>query len=64
MFATVSKAPPLASHVEIVAPVALKFKGELTSNVTFGVVAGTFAGIAFWDVASETIQSEPETWLA
>ena len=64
MFWTILDALLLASHAAIVASVAEKLKGEFTSNVTFGIVAGTFAGIAFWEVASGTRQSEPEMMSA
>jgi len=64
IFSSTLNALLLASHAAIVALVAEKLKGEFTSNVTFGVVIGTFAGIAFWEVASGTRQSEPEMVLA
>jgi hypothetical protein len=64
VFSTILKAPPLASQVPILALVALKFSGEVTLNVTSGVVKGTLAGMAFWDVASETRQRSPEITLA
>jgi hypothetical protein len=46
VFSTILKAPPLPSQAPTVALVPEKFSGELTSNVTSGVAAGTFAGIA------------------
>jgi hypothetical protein len=57
-------APPLASHALTVTLVPEKLKGEFTSNVTSGIPPGTFAGIAFWEVASETWKSEPVMVLA
>jgi hypothetical protein len=58
------KALLLASQVPTVALVAEKLNGEFTENVTSGGVPGTFARIAFWEVASETCQRLPEMVLA
>ena len=54
VFSTMLNAPPVPSQTPIVALDAEKLSGEFTWNVTSGVVAGTFATMAFWEVASET----------
>src|SRR6266511_1718591 len=64
VFCTILKARPFANQVPTVTLVPKKFIGEFTSNVTSGVVPGTFAGIAFWEVASGTCQRFPEMVLA
>jgi hypothetical protein len=61
---TILKAPLLASQVPTDTLVPEKLNGEFTWNVTSGSVPGTFAGIAFWEVASETCQRFPEMVLA
>ena len=64
VFSTMLKALLLLSHVETSAPVALKFIGEFTSNVTSAVVPGTLAGTAANVTASGTCQRRPEITLA
>lgn len=59
VFSTMLNALLDANQAPTVALVPLKLKGDSTSNVTSAVVNGTFAGIAFCEVASGTCQSEP-----
>jgi hypothetical protein len=67
VFSIMLNAPPLERNtLKAVLPLLLteKFKGELTSKTTSGVVAGTFAGIAFCDTAADTTQILPVTTAA
>src|SRR5579884_2125707 len=59
VFSTMLNAALLASQAPTVVLVPLKLNGELTEKVTSGVVPGTFAGIAFCEIASGTCHKLP-----
>ena len=59
VFSMMLNALLLASQVPTLTFVPLKLNGKLTLKTTSGVVSGTFAGMAFWLVASGTCQRLP-----